>query len=106
MTITGTLFGLMLLFGSAFGAPAQGNHSSGTRCATNSGANCVCPSGTDYSESVTWAVVGAPVSDVETLMNDCKSRFIGILFDTETSGQNTDNSTQSTSLPGEDLSLT
>lgn len=80
MTITGTLFGLMLLFGNAFGAPAHGNYSSGTRCATNSGANCICPSGTDYSESVTWAVVGAPVSEVETLMNDCKSRFIGILF--------------------------
>ncbi|PVH95136.1 hypothetical protein DM02DRAFT_660431 [Periconia macrospinosa] len=70
MTIIGTLFNLMLLLNCAFGAPAPGNHSSATRCATNSGANCVCPCGTDYSESVTWAVVGAPVSDVQSLMND------------------------------------
>ena len=73
MVIGGALFSLLLLFGNVFGAPFHSNYSSGAQCATNSGANCVCPSGTDYSESATWAVVGAPISDVEALMNDCKS---------------------------------
>jgi hypothetical protein len=77
MTVIGNLLGLVLLFGSALSAPTQGNYTSGTPCATNSGADCVCPPGTTYDESVTWAVVGAPVSDVEALMNDCKPSIIG-----------------------------
>ncbi|EOA91547.1 uncharacterized protein SETTUDRAFT_133214 [Exserohilum turcica Et28A] len=58
------------MFGNVFGTPVHSDYSSGAKCATNSGSNCVCPLGTDYSESATWAVVGAPVSDVEALMND------------------------------------
>lgn len=51
----------------------KGN-STGIPCSTNSGANCVCPAGLDYAESVTWTVVGTHVSNVAELMNDCTSR--------------------------------
>lgn len=83
MVVTGTLFGLALLFSGAFaiptrdnshGGPPQGNpmkgNSTGIPCSTNSGANCVCPAGLDYAESVTWVVVGTHVSNVAELMND------------------------------------
>ncbi|KAF1924995.1 uncharacterized protein M421DRAFT_424223 [Didymella exigua CBS 183.55] len=65
-----TLLGVAIMFSVGFGAPMHGNYSAGVSCSTDSGANCLCPPGTDYSQSVTWAVVGAPISDVRALMND------------------------------------
>ncbi|KAL6170645.1 hypothetical protein ACJQWK_03617 [Exserohilum turcicum] len=84
MVITSTLLSLALMFGNVFGTPVHSDYSSGAKCATNSGSNCVCPLGTDYSESATWAVVGAPVSDVEALMNDCPNNRPGMSKRTST----------------------
>ncbi|EEP76187.1 predicted protein [Uncinocarpus reesii 1704] len=40
------------------------------RCSPYSHTPCKCPPGTDYSESVTFSVIGANAKDVEALMND------------------------------------
>ncbi|KAH7094615.1 hypothetical protein FB567DRAFT_510595 [Paraphoma chrysanthemicola] len=70
MTITSTLLSLLVVLGGALGASAHTNRTTGIPCSTNSGADCVCAPGLDYSESVTWAVIGAPVEDVAIVMND------------------------------------
>ncbi|EXL66647.1 hypothetical protein FOPG_17199 [Fusarium oxysporum f. sp. conglutinans race 2 54008] len=39
-------------------------------CSTYSRTPCICPAGTEYAQSASWAVVGANAKDVEELMND------------------------------------
>ncbi|KAI1180319.1 hypothetical protein F4777DRAFT_574082 [Nemania sp. FL0916] len=39
-------------------------------CSTISGTPCICPFGTDYSESVTVALIGATATNVEAVTND------------------------------------
>ncbi|KAL8687718.1 MAG: hypothetical protein Q9218_006190 [Villophora microphyllina] len=39
-------------------------------CSTNSGTPCSCPSGSEYAESVTFAVIGAAAKDVTALTSD------------------------------------
>ncbi|KAM5527826.1 hypothetical protein FOXYSP1_19699 [Fusarium oxysporum f. sp. phaseoli] len=41
-------------------------------CSTYSRTPCICPAGTEYAQSASWAVVGANAKDVEELMNDCR----------------------------------
>ncbi|KAI1434866.1 hypothetical protein GGR50DRAFT_360611 [Xylaria sp. CBS 124048] len=39
-------------------------------CSAVSGTPCRCPDGTDYGESVTMGIIGAPAFDVGALLND------------------------------------
>lgn len=42
-------------------------------CSDKSITPCSCPAGTDYSQSVTFAVIGAAAKDVRALIADCKA---------------------------------
>jgi len=46
-------------------------------CSADSGTPCSCPTGTEYQQSVTFAVIGALGTDVKDLLTDCVS-LIGI----------------------------
>lgn len=41
-------------------------------CSSISGTPCRCPAGTDYSESVTTALIGASASNVGFMIDDCE----------------------------------
>lgn len=42
-------------------------------CSSTSVTPCSCPAGTAYEQSVTFAVIGAKATDVETLISGCSS---------------------------------
>ena len=43
------------------------------KCSSTSTTPCTCPSGTQYEQSVTFAVIGAAAKDVKALTSDCLS---------------------------------
>ncbi|KAI1075198.1 hypothetical protein F5B20DRAFT_561053 [Whalleya microplaca] len=63
---------MKLLFSSTIITTALGLASSTSlpKCSSRSTSPCKCPTGTNYSECVTFAVIGAPAKDIEHLVND------------------------------------
>lgn len=59
-----TAFVTVLLVLGAFAGPLP-------ICSAKSPTPCVCPKGTDYTESSTFSIIGAEIADVEALLNDC-----------------------------------
>ncbi|PQE29387.1 hypothetical protein CJF32_00003137 [Rutstroemia sp. NJR-2017a WRK4] len=58
----------------------HGGYGSPQPCSTNSQLPCLCPSGTDYWESSTWAVIGATAQDVKDLIMDYyKCAWLGVV---------------------------
>ncbi|KAF2970267.1 hypothetical protein GQX73_g3298 [Xylaria multiplex] len=58
------------LFTASLAMFALGDPNIRLPCSTISGTPCNCPVGTEYSESSTFAVLGATASDVGLLLND------------------------------------
>ncbi|KAI3318442.1 hypothetical protein HD806DRAFT_549272 [Xylariaceae sp. AK1471] len=70
-------------------------------CSTKPITPCKCPSGTDYSESVTVSVLGAAVADVAAVVNDFyKSGWLGAVpFSTQGPDNKAGVSTRTTMFP-------
>lgn len=63
----GALGTLALLAPAAY---AEAHAESLPKCSTNSITPCACPNGTQYSQSVTFAVIGAAAADIKVLTSD------------------------------------
>ncbi|KAL8760704.1 MAG: hypothetical protein Q9184_003127 [Pyrenodesmia sp. 2 TL-2023] len=68
-------------------------------CSTNSGTPCSCPAGSEYAESVTFAVIGAAAQDVTALASDfINTAWLGLVPYAYTGSGNKVGSTRSSTL--------
>ena len=51
-----------------------------TPCDVNSKAPCSCPAGTTFSNSTTYGFIGAPASDILSVIGDCRLyRYLSVI---------------------------
>ncbi len=63
---------IQALFAASLATFALGGPIYTLPCSSISGTPCRCPFGTNYTESVTTALIGATASDVGLVANDCE----------------------------------